>query len=150
MFVMSLSLRLCLLLFIFSGATAMSNEPSFNRELREAFKTEIGYADLLRRPPAEIQVLLDWRGQLQGITDTTGQTWRGQFEQPQITPKGAGHLTGRFQSAAGEILFKVTALPGNWRERLDQVMFALSLTDRGQVNLKRKDQAADLYLVPKN
>ena len=147
---LSLNKIIVFLVFIIWGSPAMSFETGFNQELRERFKKSIGYSRLLEQPPTEKLVIVDWGKTLTKITDKDGQEWIGTLDEPTLDRYGVGELTARLKSSSGMAIVKVTSLSGNWKHRLDYVMWTKSLTNREEVNLRIKPGVSDLYLIPKD
>ena len=138
------------LLIMAWGVPVMSIETGFNQELREKFKKSIGYSTLLEQPPTEKVVVLDWEKVLSKITDGEGRHWVGKLYEPSLDRAGKGEIKARLETSNGVAIVKVTSIAGNWKQRLDHVIWVESLTNRAEINLKLKPGVADLYLIPKD
>ena len=127
----------------------MSLETSFNQQIRENFKKSIGYSSLLANPPAEKIVIVEWKKILGNLIDADGVHWKGTLEQPSLRTSGEGVLDARLESMSGMALVKLTSLPGDWKQRLDHVIWVKSLTNMGEVGSKLKQGFGDLFFIPK-
>jgi hypothetical protein len=138
------------LLIMLWGVPVMSIETGFNQELKERFKKSIGYSTLLEHSPAEKLVVIDWKKILGNIIDGEKLLWVGKVYEPSLSHSGQGEIKARLESAKGVAIVKITSLSGNWKQRLDHVMWVESLTNRPEINLKVKPAMSDLYLIPKD
>jgi hypothetical protein len=145
------NLRMLILLSgILWGVATMSFETQFNQNTREAFKQSIDYPTLVARHPPEKIVLLDWRKSLEKLTDKDGNEWIGVLEEESLGQHGQGEQQATLKSQKGTAIVEITSLSGDWKHRLDYLVWTESLTNRAEVNLKIRPGVDDLYLTPKD
>lgn len=128
----------------------MSFEADFNNNIREEFKASINYPMLVARQPQEKIVVLDWTHSLQKIKDINGRAWTGTLSEPTLGHHGQGAVRATMTSDKGSALVNITVLAGDWKTRLDYVIWQESLTNRVAINLKLLPGYDDLYLIPKD
>jgi hypothetical protein len=131
---------------------AMSFDFIFNQSLMEEFKKEINYTALLAQAPAPAVINMDWPATLATVKDTQGVIWQGQFQQPAGADFGQGaSLSAVFSSGKYKIkVDTVSMVAGDWKGRLDNIVRALTVTNRPSVNAKSTPSAADLFFIPKD
>lgn len=130
--------------------SAMSFETQFNQNTREAFKQSINYPALVARRFPEKIVLLDWRKGLEKLTDKDGNEWTGALGEETLGQHGQGEQQATLTSTKGTAIIKIISLSGDWKHRLDYLIWTESLTNREEVNLKVLPDLDDLYLIPKD
>lgn len=128
----------------------MSFETQFNQNTREAFKKSIDYTTLVARRPPEKIVLLDWHASLKKLIDKDGNKWIGVLEEETLGQHGQGEQQVTLNSQKGTAIVEITSLSGDWKHRLDYLVWTESLTNRAEVNLKVLPDVDDLYLIPKD
>ena len=128
----------------------MSFETQFNQNTREAFKKSIDYPALIARHPPEKIVLLDWQKSLDKLIDQDGNEWIGALGEETLGQRGQGEQQATLKSQKRTAIVKIISLSGDWRYRLDYLIWAESLTNGEEVNLKVLAGVDDLYLIPKD
>ncbi|HEY6529201.1 MAG TPA: hypothetical protein VIZ65_10945 [Cellvibrionaceae bacterium] len=130
----------------------MSLDFMFNQSLMDEFKKEINYPTLLAHSPAPAVINMDWPATLATVKDEQGAIWQGQFQQPTGADFGRGaSLSAVFSSGKHKIKVDIVSMLAlDWKGRLDNIVRALTVTNRPSVNAKLIPSAADLFFVPKD
>lgn len=128
----------------------MSFETPFNQKIRDDFKKAIDYPTLVARHTPEKIVSLDWHKKLASLTDKDGNEWIVILDEETLGQHGERELRITLKSQKGTAMGTIITLSGDWKHRLDYLVWHESFTNRTEVNLKIIPGIDDIYLIPKD
>lgn len=115
----------------------MANPPSslISESKYQQFIEKINYHQLIKSPPEERNLHIDWKAELHQLKSLNNRLWQvtNYSEQLADQVKSAHEISANLSMDNQIIIVDIEILNGNWQARLDKVIHKLTFTNTAEV-----------------